>query len=597
MKIQGLFRIKIKIILQFIMLSIIFFPRIIHGAAPAPIVTYNLEINENNWRTLNVSISIQNNTYSHLLCFIPGSFAPNCLTNEAMINFSNFNAVGESELDPTFIRVNEETWLVDTNNNNVIFISYSVSQLIDPILSPSIGRNFVLINGSSVLMCIREIIDFPIKLVANVPYDWKLATCLEVAGEDFQYSAQNYDELISNPLFLGPFEDIYFTYQDQIHFNIFFGQRKVGVEKLSLISKKVMAYQTELFKKTLKDRYLYIFRFFNEKKGLVSQAYTNSSIINISSYNLNDNIKDIGKRIGSNFFQRWIQPLYLGKNEHLLDKSCNRNLWFWAGLCEYYGSLTMVRQKIWDETDFLAHYIKQINQLNIFTKFHQYPISKLSFHIAEYNEKNVFDYIKLKGEVLCLLLDLKIREVSQNKKNLDDVVRFIYDWYVGNQSNFRDEDVLRIINSVTSEDFTTFFDLYIDGKIDLPLKESLKVAGIIIEAVKDTIPELGSIGIDRGNKFVALTPGGSMELAGIKIGDKLLSFNSIKIGNQFELKSIIDTLKVGQEIEVMIEREGLSLLNLLKVPGREVSQIKSLDNENLQESQISLRKNWLYNIY
>ncbi len=577
--------------------SLVILTAVSPGAATSvPQITYNIEVNENSWRSLNISISIQNNSDQKLLCVLPGCTLAECGELQSNIKISNFNVVGESEQDPTFIQTSETSWLIDCRNNNVIFISYSVSQLIDPLLGPSIGRNFALINGSTVLMYIRELKNFPLKLAVSVPYEWKLATCLEVAGEDFQYSAQNYDDLVSNPLFLGTFEDIYFTHQDQMHFNIFIGPRKASVEKLSLICKKVLAYQSELFNERLVNSYLFIFRFFPEKRELVSQAYSNALILNLSSYNLNDNIKKIGKKVGSDFFKRWMQPPSLKEPAFLFDSRRTQNLWFWAGLAEYFGSLTMVRQKIWEEDDFLLHYLAQINQLLKATEFQQYPVSKLICQTSQFAKKDVVDYVRLKGEILCLLLDLKIREQSQHKKSLDDVARFIYDWYISRQTSFNNDDVLPIINSVAAVDLTTFFDLYVDGKIQLPLAETLNLAGLAVEFVKDTVANLGELKLGKNNKVDQLESENPLAQIGIKAGDKLVSLDNSRISNQYELETIIDTLKVRKEIEVMVEREGLSLLYLLTVPGREVAQLKLVNIEKQLEPQVAFRKKWIYGI-
>ena len=214
------------------------------------------------------------------------------------------------------------------------------------------------------------------------------------------------------------------------------------------------------------------------------------------------------------------------------------------------------------------------------------------------NEDNFIDtykLIKLKGELLCLLIDLKIRTVSKNEKSLDDVVKFMVQWFGLQHFNSSDMDLVKIISSVTSIDFTTFFDLYIDGNIELPFKETLGQAGIFVNTRVDTIPDLGKIELKKNNVIAYFSENSPLFHAGVKKGDKLLSINNNRLIASYQLEELLDSLVVNGDNELMIERSGLALLLNIKVPGRIVRQFSIINSIPETEFQLEVRKKWLNN--
>ena len=149
------------------------------------------------------------------------------------------------------------------------------------------------------------------------------------------------------------------------------------------------------------------------------------------------------------------------------------------------------------------------------------------------------------------------------------------------------------INSVSSVDLTTFFDLYVNGNIELPFAECFQAAGIMVESKIDTIPDLGKISLDETNKVIQLARNGPLDLAGLKIGDQFLSLNEIKCLGKNQLKQMIDSLKVGSDVEITIRRENLSLIIGAKVSGKlvKVVNLKAIDEET--DRQKLIRESWL----
>jgi len=172
-------------------------------------------------------------------------------------------------------------------------------------------------------------------------------------------------------------------------------------------------------------------------------------------------------------------------------------------------------------------------------------------------------------------------------------VRFIKNWFDDHHTTFTEHYLLTSLNSITSIDFTNFFDLYVNGDLELPFAEYFSNAGITIESKNDTIPDLGKIVLDESNRVIQLTKEAPLDLAGLKLGDYFLAMNNTKFRGNSQLLQVIDSLQVGSDTELMIRREGLSLVISAKVAGKEVKvvNLKSIDEET--ERTKLIRESWL----
>jgi predicted metalloprotease with PDZ domain len=559
-------------------------------------VTYSLEVDEEKWNSFYVSITIENNRNNQLLCVMP-SWAPGVYANSNFYeDISEFQVVGDVVPDLEAIKTNKNSWLINAKKNNLIIISYKLKRAKDNILGECIGKDFAWVNNATTFLYIRELENVPINLVVNVPFSWKLATGLSPSTEDFEYSAINYYQLIQHPIYMGTFSDLYFSIRKGNGFFLLDGPNNFNAGKLPVITKQIATYQTYLLMSQPLERYLFICKIIPDQTEIKSLAFQNSSIFYLPTYSIKNDISNVGKIIGSSFFKRWFGPQFLlnsFQGSNLIYKPRTTLLWFTEGICDYYGSLSMIRGGFWSQEDFLNHYLMAINKLFRNTNYLIPSVADLSYNIFESNYKETKQILALKGELLCLLMDLRIRNNTNNQKNIDDVVRFIKNWFDNEQITFTEDYLLTTLNSITSIDFTNFFDQYINGNMELPFAEYFSNAGITIESKTDTIPDLGKIVIDESNKVIQLSHETPLDLAGLKERDFFLAMNNTKFRGNSQLLQTIDSLQVGSEAEITIRREGLSLVISAKVAGKEVKvvNLKSIDEET--ERSKLIRESWL----
>ncbi len=98
-----------------------------------------------------------------------------------------------------------------------------------------------------------------------------------------------------------------------------------------------------------------------------------------------------------------------------------------------------------------------------------------------------------KGELLGLLLDLDIRQRTNNAKSLDDVMRYLYTEFFKKGRNYTPADFQKACELMASASLDQFFSRYVRGRDDLVIafNQTLDAAGLSLEQVGHGVGELG----------------------------------------------------------------------------------------------------------
>lgn len=98
-------------------------------------------------------------------------------------------------------------------------------------------------------------------------------------------------------------------------------------------------------------------------------------------------------------------------------------------------------------------------------------ITELSLKITEANMYQLMG-LYTKGPALGFLLDVTIRSQTNNKKSLDDALRFLNEEYGKKGITFKDQDIIPIIEKSTGTKLDDFYSSYIDG-LEIPQAKQL----------------------------------------------------------------------------------------------------------------------------
>jgi predicted metalloprotease with PDZ domain len=217
-------------------------------------------------------------------------------------------------------------------------------------------------------------------------------------------------------------------------------------------------------------------------------------------------------------------------------------LWVSEGITDYYADLALVRGGIVDSAQFM-----ELTNAKM-TEVQEAPPTaledaSLSTWIGPTDGTRYLYYPK--GSLAGFTLDIMIRDGSDNRRSLDDLLRELYRASYKQGRGFTAADWWRTATRLAGgRSFTEFNAKYIDGRVPFPWREVLPLAGMRFET--DTIrePRLGVASmVDSSGAIVVheVAPGSPAEEAGLKAGDVLLAVGDIAVdtpdfGTQFRAR-------------------------------------------------------------
>ena len=160
-------------------------------------------------------------------------------------------------------------------------------------------------------------------------------------------------------------------------------------------------------------------------------------------------------------------------------------LWIAEGLTVYYEYLILRRAGITSEEELLksisgnirAHEMREGKMYQSLVQASYDTWSDGPFGRTGDGAKKTISYYD-KGPVVGLLLDFTIRQLTQNRQSLDDVMRRLYtDYYQERERGFTDAEFRQVCESVAGTSLAEFFD-YVYTVKELDYDTVLSYAGI-----------------------------------------------------------------------------------------------------------------------
>jgi predicted metalloprotease with PDZ domain len=239
-------------------------------------------------------------------------------------------------------------------------------------------------------------------------------------------------------------------------------------------------------------------------------------------------------------------------------------LWVSEGITDYYADLTMVRSGVAADSDFFN---TTANKIAHVANIPAVAIEDASLNVWVHPTDNT-DYIYYdKGSLAGLMLDIIIRDASDNRRSLDDVMRELYratakptiQGFTGTQW------WAAISRAAGGRSFTEFNTRYVDGRDPYPWNEILPKAGMRLVVDTQQVARMG-ISSDAqdsssgGVRISEVVPGGAMQEAGMQPGDILVRVADVAVTNPVEYGPDFRKKMAGQPAgtpyDVVVLRNG-----------------------------------------
>ncbi|HEV8496898.1 MAG TPA: PDZ domain-containing protein [Gemmatimonadaceae bacterium] len=485
-------------------------------------------------RTIEVAMSFNTTGTSPVLLSLP-AWTPGAYE---ISNFSrwvvDFAATADGK-PLSWDKLDFDTWRVKPAGAKALHVSLRyLADTLDNAMAWA-KPDFLLFNGTNVFLYAEgQSLDIPATVVVHTETDWHVATGMPSAHEPRTFTAANYHDLVDMPFFVGRFDlDSARVAEKWIRLATYpAGAITAQVRSAAWDQlKRVIPPETTVFGEIPWDTYTVM--------EIIDSAYAGASGLE----HQNSHVDVLAPSyVGSEFqpslfaheiFHSWnvkrLRPAEMWPYQYSHPQPTP---WLWVseGITDYYADLAEVRGGVIDERAFYNLSAEKINEV-----MNARPVSLEDASLNTWvHPIDGTEYIYYpKGSLAGFILDIMIRDASDNKHSLDDVMRGLYQSDYKHGRGFTATDWWNAVSAAAAgKSFTQFTARYIDGREAFPWDSILPLAGM--RTRQERVPRLGVMTQpDPSGVVVAnVQEGSSAANAGVKPGDYLISVGDIPVEDQ-----------------------------------------------------------------
>ncbi|MEO5929713.1 MAG: hypothetical protein ABIR47_07260 [Candidatus Kapaibacterium sp.] len=443
---------------------------------------------------------------------------------------SEFTATSSTGRGLKVVRADTSTFLI-IGRDRAIHIAYHVHDIGFTQKSlwfglSDIEKDFAFANTPALFGYPDGYKDIPYGVGYEPPKGWDLAVALDPAAGRNNFLAHDYDELIDAPVQMGKFQRIEVMIKGKPHIITVTAPRALSAKtsaQLVEATRKSVTIISDFFGDMPYNRYL--FQHFLVEPKLGDNNFGALEHRNSSTYRMPlegaGTVAELLPVIAHEYWHLWspkrAHVTQLGPFDYQSPPR-TASLWFAEGLTEYYAQMLLRRNGLASSATALAVLSQEVSVSR--GRKQGQPIADLSMKISEVPIMEILP-LYTKGPLIGLLLDAAIRSQTGNAKSLDDAMRYFNQEYGKTGKTFTDQEIIPIMERATGARLSEFHDRYIAGTDPLPFDQYLPTIGLKIITEYKEKPTLGGEyeRADSGWRIVALTPGGSADKMGMRVGD------------------------------------------------------------------------------
>jgi predicted metalloprotease with PDZ domain len=540
------------------------------GQASTQAVRYEVSVGSTAMHLFHVKAEFPTGGTDTLLVSLP-AWSPGSYTIQNYARYARHFTARDAAGKPLFWdRLDKDTWRIGTGGSGRVTVEFDyLADAID--LSQSrLVDDFGEFLGTNLFLFQEGRLDRPAEVRFALPGGWRVATALPRAGE--AYRAADYHELADAVTFVGHFSldslevdgkwiriAVYPAgdYTPAVARNL-----RDGIAKQATVQNRIMGGAPY-------DVYTVFFNVYHEPiqfGGGLEHAASQFDIMPANGFAGPDGTLGSFMRplMAHEFFHLWnvkrIRPAELWPYDYHAEQYTPL-LWWSEGVTDYYGDLTNWRAALWSDDEFLASMQGNAAQVESAPE----PWSEEDGSLATWIDEVYVNSSQLyypKGALTGLLLDVAIRDATDNRHSLDEVTRGLFTRFYKQGKGFRTTDLLALLTEAGMPDADGFYRRFINGRDPLPYEQILPKAGIAIDRRTTTTPFLGIQTDEAPNVIVEVVPGGAADAAGVQTGDTLVSVGDVSVSADRDFGPVFRERyrgKAGQPLRIVVRRNGQSL--------------------------------------
>ncbi|MGN7205725.1 M61 family metallopeptidase [Pedobacter sp. SAFR-022] len=532
----------------------------------------------------------------------PGSY----LVREFSKNVEGFKASAAGK-PVKFEKVRKNIWRIYGAKANQLKINYRVYAFEVSVRTSFIDASHAFLSSTGIFMYPEGHLKSP-STVKVIPFEgWsKVSTGLEpVAGQQFTYTAKDFDILYDSPLEVGNQDIFEFTASGVKHEVAMYGSGNYDKERLKVDMAKIVEQGTAIYGENPNKHYTFIVH--NFERGGGGLEHLNSTVLGASrnQYNNERGYNGFLDLVAHEYYHLWnvkrLRPVALGPFDYD-NEVYTTNLWIAEGFTAYYENKLTHRAGFNDQLTFVNKLAGAVAAVENTPGARVQSAAMASYDawIKQYrpdeNSSNSSISYYSKGEVIGLMMDLAIAHATKGEKSLDDVMKAMYLQCKAQGKGYTDAEFKAMVEKISGTSFTAFWDKYVTGTAPADYATYFGYAGVTVKNENEgkQVPYLGVASRKiEGRMFIsAVSRNSAAWTAGLNVNDELISINGVPVEAAVERMPELTSKKVGDVVAIKVARDGKLLdFNVTLKANPNIKLVAQID-ENATPAQKTVLKRW-----
>ena len=525
-------------------------------------------------------------------------------------NVEDVRAYNSADQSAELSQTSTSTWEIPASQGCTL-ITYNIHLEAPGPFGSELDAEHGFFNWAMVLMYRPELRSKPVSIrLLDVPPTWDLRDTHVFGGapagkvSEAVGIADSYDALVDSPVDLGTLQQYSFqqngaTYYIVVHAN----PADYDNVRLQEVLKRITQTTVDWMNDRPYSDYTFLYDFpHGPGSGGMEHAYGTAISAGAASGKVDvDNLAGISAH---EFFHLWnvkrIRPQSLEPIEYQHEQD-TRALWFSEGVTSTVSELMLSRSGLIDERRYLQDLATEITELQS-RPAHEWQSAEESSLDAWLEgdpfyrtpQRSISYYNK--GEILGVLLDLRMRQLTQGNKSLRDLFQWMNDHYAKQHRDFPDSTgVQQGAETITRQSFSDFFRDYVAGVKPLPYDDFLRFVGLQLATENVSLADAGfssTANLDGETTVTAVAPGSDAARAGLSVGDRVLQVNGQPAS--YRLDRALARMMPNETVKLRISRAGKEHSLKFKIGARQEQQTVLADVASVTAEQRAHRAAWIH---
>ncbi|HJR62809.1 MAG TPA: hypothetical protein VJ803_03845 [Gemmatimonadaceae bacterium] len=465
-------------------------------------------------------------------------------------------------------QADHDSWRLHTRGARNITLAYDYhADTLDNAMSWA-REDFAFFNGTNVFPFPDEHpLDFAATVTIRTTPGWGVATGMRATGAPFTYQASSYHDLVDMPFFVGRFDyDSALVADRWTRLATYPPRALTGAQRARFWEQiqKMIPPQIAVFGEVPYESYTTL-AVFDSAYGGASALEHQSSHLGIYSPFVVGTVV-LPSITAHEIFHAWnvkrLRPAELWPYQYA-EEQPTPLLWMSEGITDYYADISLVRGGVIDSTEFFDLTAGKIDEVADAPTVALEDASLATW--VRPTDGTAYIYYP-KGSLAGFMLDILIRDATDNRASLDDVMRALYRETYQQGRGFTTEQFWRAATTAAGgRSFADFHARYVDGREPFPWSQILPLAGmrLLTDTAREirlgitTVPDPGG-----GVLVTSVDPEGTMGAAGVEPGDYLITIGDIPVDDEGFAERFRAAFEgqPGAPLPIVVRRDGQELV-------------------------------------